>query len=74
LDYLTAGFMIAITKPFKKDDYVDVAGLSGSIANVGISITTLITLDNKRVIIPNSKVCYQLHCIKDKKDRPECRN
>ena len=56
LGNLTAGFMIAITKPFKKGDYVDVAGLSGLIANVGISITTLITLDNKRVIIPNSKV------------------
>jgi small conductance mechanosensitive channel len=56
LGNLTAGFMIAITKPFKKGDYVDVAGLFGSIANVGISITTLITLDNKRVIIPNSKV------------------
>ena len=56
LGNLTAGFIIAITKPFKKDDYVDVAGLSGSIANVGISIITLITLDNKRVIIPNSKV------------------
>ncbi len=56
LGNLTAGFMIAITKPFKKGDYVDVAGLSGSIANVGISITTLITPDNKRVIIPNSKV------------------
>lgn len=56
LGNLTAGFMIAITKPFKKGDYVDVAGLPGSIANVGISITTLITIDNKRVIIPNSKV------------------
>jgi len=56
LGNLTAGFMIAITKPFKKGDYVDIAGLSGSIASVGISITTLITLDNKRVIVPNSKV------------------
>jgi small-conductance mechanosensitive channel len=56
LGNLTAGFMIAITKPFKKDDYVDIAGLSGSIASVGISITTLITVDNKRVIVPNSKV------------------
>jgi small-conductance mechanosensitive channel len=56
LGNLTAGFMIAITKPFKKGDYVDVAGLSGSIASVGISITTLITIDNKRVIVPNSKV------------------
>ena len=56
LGNLTAGFMIAVTKPFKKDDYVDIAGLSGTIVNVGISITTLITIDNKRVIIPNSKV------------------
>ena len=56
LGNLTAGFMIAITKPFKKGDYVDIAGLSGSIASVGISITTLITVDNKRVIVPNSKV------------------
>lgn len=56
LGNLTAGFMIAITKPFKKGDYVDIAGLSGSIASVGISITTLITIDNKRVIVPNSKV------------------
>ena len=56
LGNLTAGFMIAVTKPFKKDDFVDIAGLSGIISNVGISITTIITLDNKRVIIPNSKV------------------
>ena len=56
LGNLTAGFMIAIAKPFKKDDFVDIAGISGSIASVGISITTLITLDNKRVIVPNSKV------------------
>ena len=56
LGNLTAGFMIAIAKPFKKDDFVDIAGISGLIASVGISITTLITLDNKQVIVPNSKV------------------
>ena len=56
LGNLAAGFMIAITKPFKSGDYVDVAGNSGSIAHVGASITTLITVDNKRIIIPNAKV------------------
>jgi len=56
LGNLTAGFMIAITKPFKVGDFVDIAGKTGSISSVGISITTLTTLDNKRVIIPNSKV------------------
>jgi len=56
LGNLAAGFMIAITKPFKSGDYVDVAGNSGSISHVGASITTLITVDNKRIIIPNAKV------------------
>jgi small conductance mechanosensitive channel len=56
LGNLAAGFMIAITKPFKKNDYVEVAGNSGRINNVGASITTLTTVDNKRVIIPNSKI------------------
>lgn len=56
LGNLAAGFMIAITKPFKVGDYVDIADKSGSINNVGASITTLTTIDNKRVIIPNSKI------------------
>ena len=53
---LAAGFMIAITKPFRVKDYVDIAGKSGSINDVGASITTMTTIDNKRVIIPNSKI------------------
>ncbi len=56
LGNLAAGFMIAITKPFRVDDYVDMAGVSGSVKSVGASITTMVTLDNKRVIIPNSKI------------------
>ena len=56
LGNLAAGFMIAITKPFKKGDYVDIAGHEGSIINVGISITTMTTIDNKRIIIPNGQV------------------
>jgi small-conductance mechanosensitive channel len=56
LGNLAAGFMIAITKPFRVGDYVDIAGKSGKINNVGASITTMTTVDNKRVIIPNSKI------------------
>lgn len=56
LGNLAAGFMIAITKPFKVNDYVDIADKAGTINNVGASITTLTTVDNKRVIIPNSKI------------------
>jgi len=56
LGNLAAGFMIAITKPFKAGDFVDIAGKSGKINSVGASITKLTTVDNKRIIIPNSKV------------------
>lgn len=56
LSNLASGFMLAITKPFKKGDFVEIAGNSGSIDSVGISITRMTTPDNKRIIIPNSKV------------------
>jgi len=56
LGNLAAGFMIALTKPFKVGDFVDAAGIAGSIQHVGISNTTMLTYDNKKVIIPNSKV------------------
>jgi len=56
LSNIAAGFMIAITKPFKKGDYVTANGESGSVENVGISITELRTIDNKMVIVPNKSV------------------
>jgi small-conductance mechanosensitive channel len=56
LSNIASGFMIAITKPFKKGDYVTANGESGSVENVGISITELRTIDNKLIIIPNKSV------------------
>ncbi len=56
LSNIAAGFMIAITKPFKKGDYVTANGESGTVDNVGISITELRTVDNKLVIVPNKSV------------------
>jgi len=56
LSNIAAGFMVAITKPFKKGDYITANGESGSVENVGISITELKTPDNKLVIIPNKSV------------------
>ena len=56
LSNIASGFMVAVTKPFKKGDYVTTNGESGTIKNVGISVTELDTVDNKRVIIPNKLV------------------
>ena len=56
LSNIASGFMVAVTKPFKAGDYVTTNGESGVIRNVGISVTELDTVDNKRVIIPNKLV------------------
>jgi len=56
LSNIASGFMVAVTKPFKAGDYVTANGESGVIKNVGISVTELDTIDNKRVIIPNKLV------------------
>jgi len=53
LSNIASGFMIAITKPFKAGDFVTVNGESGTVKNVGISVTELDTPDNKHIIIPN---------------------
>ena len=51
-----AGVMILVFRPFKSDDLVDIAGTTGLVAEIGLFSTTLNTLDNKRVIVPNGSV------------------
>ena len=51
-----AGVMMLIFKPFKTEDFVDMAGTSGTVKEIGIFTTTLKTLDNKTIIIPNAKI------------------
>ena len=50
------GFTLLYTHPFHSGDYVEIAGQSGTVEEVGIAYTKLITPDNKLVSIPNSAV------------------
>lgn len=54
LSNLAAGVMLIILKPFRVGEYVEGGGAAGSVETIGIFVTTLITPDNKLVIIPNS--------------------
>ena len=56
LSNFAAGVMIIIFRPFKIDDYVDGGGVSGVVKAIHIFTTTLTTPDNKKVIVPNSKM------------------
>ena len=50
------GFTILYTHPFHAGDFVEIAGQSGSVLEVGMAYTKLTTPDNKLVSIPNSAV------------------
>lgn len=53
LSNIAGGIIILIFKPFKVGDYIDDQSVSGTVEAIGIFYTTLVTGDNKRVIIPN---------------------
>ncbi len=50
------GFTLLYTHPFKSGDYVEIAGQSGTVLEIGMSYTKLNTPDNKLISIPNSAV------------------
>lgn len=56
LSNFAAGFLIIIFRPFKTGDYVNAGGAEGFITAIDIFYTVLKTVDNKVVIIPNSKI------------------
>lgn len=51
-----AGVMLLTFRPFKAGDFVDVAGQSGTVKEVGIFTTVLAAPDNVRIDVPNSSI------------------
>jgi len=56
LSNFAAGVLMIIFRPFKLGDYIEGGGVSGVVKAIHIFTTTLTTLDNKRVIVSNSKI------------------
>lgn len=50
------GLMLVTSKLFKVDDYVEIGGMAGSVKEIKLLHTILITPDNKTVTIPNKTV------------------
>lgn len=53
---IAGGVMIIVTKPFKRDDFIDVGDVSGEVKDIDLFITTLKTYDNKTITIPNGLI------------------
>ncbi len=56
LSNIAGGIMVVAFKPFELGDYVEAAGVSGTVTDIGIFYTTLTTSDNKKVVVPNGTI------------------
>ena len=56
ISQFASGLQILITKPFKKGDYIEIESVAGTVDEIALMNTSLVTFDNKHVIIPNSHV------------------
>ncbi|QSX09371.1 mechanosensitive ion channel [Alkalibacter rhizosphaerae] len=56
LSNFAGGVLILLLKPYKVGDYIDAAGYSGTVEEIQMFYTILITPDNKKIIVPNSNM------------------
>lgn len=56
LSNIASGILILISKPFATGDFIEVSDKSGTVVDIGMMSTVIITPDNRRVIIPNSQM------------------
>lgn len=53
---LMGGIMLLIFRPVKVGEFIDVAGASGTVTEVGFFYTQILTLDNVHISIPNGSM------------------
>lgn len=56
LSNFAAGVMLIVFHPFKVGEYIEAAGVKGSVEEIGVFVTRLLTPDNKVIYVPNSKL------------------
>lgn len=56
LSNLAGGIMLLSTHPFRVGDFVEVGTVSGTVQEIGMTYTTLVTPDQKEIFVPNSEV------------------
>lgn len=56
LSNVASGVMLIIFRPFKVGDFVDTAGVSGTVKDITLFTTEMATGDNIKVIVPNGAV------------------
>lgn len=57
LSNIAGGIVLLITHPFVTGDFIEIGSYSGVVKEIDIIQTTLITGDNKTIVIPNGLLC-----------------
>ena len=55
LGNIASGVMIMLFRPYKLGDYVEAAGVGGTVKDINLFQTVLATPDNVKVLVPNSQ-------------------
>lgn len=56
LSNFAAGVMLLVFRPFKVGDFVDAAGVAGTVKEIALFTTTLATPDNVKIIVGNGAI------------------
>lgn len=56
LSNLAWGVLLILFRPFRIGDYVLVGGVEGTVQNINLMHTYLVTADNREAVVPNAKV------------------
>jgi small conductance mechanosensitive channel len=56
LSNFASGMMILLYRPFDVGDLIEAAGVTGLVSNLTLVSTTVRTLDNQSLVVPNSKI------------------
>ena len=56
LSNFASGVLIVLFRPYRVGDFIEAAGIAGSVEEVQILTTVLKTGDNKQIIVPNSQI------------------
>ena len=56
LSNLAGGIMVLLSKPFEVGDFIESEGVTGTVTGVDLAYTSVVTVDNKEVFVPNSHI------------------
>jgi small conductance mechanosensitive channel len=62
LGNFAAGLMILFYRPFDEGDMVEAAGVFGKVSKMSLVSTTILTIDNKTLNVPNGKIWGDVIC------------